>query len=48
MLVQELVHTARRVAIYQVVSTHATNHELNPVGIAVRPSGWLLFKTRAL
>jgi hypothetical protein len=44
MLVQELVHTARLV---KGVSTHTTDLELNPDGIAVRPSGWLLCMTRA-
>jgi len=47
MLVQELVYTARRMPAYLVVSTHATDLELNPVGIAIRPSGWLLCVTRA-
>ena len=47
MLVQELVYTARRVAAYQEVSTHATNLGLNPDGIAIRSSGWLLCMTRA-
>jgi hypothetical protein len=46
MFVQELVHTARRMAAYQV-STRATDLELNPDGIAFRHSGWLLCMTRA-